>query len=148
MNHSVVYEGSRTQLINQLVFFDDEKMNFLDQFFPEPNQKRSMVEQTLNVYISNLEKILSDFSADQLHSIALIGSQLELRYLDDHSTEQYTIVFPNQANPSENKVSFLSPLGFQLLMARHGETYQLDVPSGQISVKVEGIKFVNGGNVN
>ncbi|WP_054795645.1 GreA/GreB family elongation factor [Paenibacillus sp. EPM92] len=148
MNRSIMYQGSRTQLINQLVYFDEEKFNFLNQYFPEHNVKRSTVEQVLAVYATTLEKIVADLTEENLNSVALIGSQLELRYLDDDSPESYTIVFPHLADPNNNKISFLSPLGFQLLMAKSQETYRLDVPSGEIRLRVEGIKFVNSGDVN
>lgn len=28
MNHSLIYEGSRTQLLQQLIYFDEEKSHF------------------------------------------------------------------------------------------------------------------------
>jgi transcription elongation factor GreA len=148
MSHSLLYQGSRAQLVNQLVYFDDEKINFLNQYFPERNQKRHIVEETLSVYCSTLERIINDLSEENLNSIALVGSKLELRYLDDGSTESYTIVFPNQADPNRNLISFLSPIGFQLLMAQTNVKYKLDIPSGETLVRVEGIKFVNHGDVN
>jgi len=107
-----------------------------------------MVERVLSDYSMILEKILADFNEENLNSVALIGSKLELRYLDNDTSELFTIVFPHVADPDKNMVSFLSPLGFQLLMAQKNETYRLDVPSGEISIRVEGIKFVNSGGVN
>lgn len=147
MNLSLLYQGSRAQLLNQLVYFDEEKMNFLDQYFPEHNSKRNSVEQMLTKYSGYLEHILSDLTAEKLNSVALIGSQLEIRYLDDDMDDTFTIVFPNQADPNENKISFLSPLGFQLLMAKRNEIASLDVPSGQISIQIKEIKYVNSGNL-
>ncbi len=147
MNHSFLYQGSRLQLVNQLVYFDEEKINFLNQYFPEHNQKRRIVEKTLSEYSSTLERIIKNLDEENLNSIALIGSKLELQYVDDGSSESFTIVFPHRADPSRNSVSFLSPIGFQLLMTQSNETYQLDIPSGETSVKVKGIKFVNHGDV-
>ena len=98
-------------------------------------------------YCSELEQLLSRFNGEELNSLVLIGSQLQLRYLDDNTTDTYTIVFPNQAEPNDNKISMFSPIGMQLLLAQIGSTCQLAIPSGELSVKIESIKFVNCGEV-
>lgn len=98
-------------------------------------------------YCSELEQLLTEFNGEDLNSQVFIGSQLQLRYLDDNTTDIYTIVFPNQAEPNDNKISMLSPIGMQLLLAELGSTCQLAIPSGQLEVKIESIKFVNNGEV-
>lgn len=148
MSHSLLVQGSRSQLVKQLVYFDEEKINFLNQYFPDFGPKRTAAERTIGQYMTEVERINADLTLDNLNSTALIGSQLEIRYLDDGDdapTETLTIVFPHLADPDRNRVSVLSPLGYQLLLSKTGQTYQLDVPSGQIGVRVENIKFVNNG---
>ncbi|WP_040949477.1 GreA/GreB family elongation factor [Gorillibacterium massiliense] len=148
MNPSLLDQMTRLQLTNQLVYFDEEKIHFLDHYFPDHNQKRRAAEKTLADYTSVVESILRDLNEETLNSVALIGSKLELRYLDDGSTESYTIVFPDQTDPASGHVSFLSPIGFQLLMTRRDDVRQLAVPYGETSVKVEEVKFVNHGTVH
>ncbi len=148
MSHSVLYQGSRSQLVKQLVYFDEERFHFLDQYFPDFGPKRSAAERLIADYVAEVERISADPTPENMNATALIGSQLEIRYLDDGDdapTETLTIVFPHLTDPDRNRVSVLSPLGYQLLLAKTGQTYQLDVPSGQISVRVENIKFVNNG---
>lgn len=147
MSHSLIYEGSRAQLVKQLVFFDEEKVNFLNQYYPDFGPKRSAAERLITNYVAELERLSADFTPDKLQSVALIGSELSIRYLDDGDdfTETFTIVFPHLADPDRNRVSVLSPLGYQLLLAKVGETRSLDVPSGQMNVRIEQIKYVNNG---
>ncbi|MFC3750268.1 GreA/GreB family elongation factor [Paenibacillus sp. GCM10012306] len=147
MNHSLLYQGSRTQLVGQLLYFDEEKLGFLNQYFPDRSKQRIEAEELLARYCATLEQLLAEFSEEGLNSVVLIGSQLTLRYLDDGETDIYTIVFPNQAEPSDSKVSMLSPVGLQLLLAEVGSTRRLQVPSGELEVVVESIKFVNSGEV-
>ncbi|MBT2291235.1 GreA/GreB family elongation factor [Paenibacillus albidus] len=147
MNHSTLKQDSRTQLIRQLVYFDEEKTGFLTHYFPEPGKQRAAAEELLNRYCSALEERLADFQEDQLDNQVLIGSELQLRYLDDDALDTYTLVFPESAKPEENKVSLLSPVGMQLLLAEPGRTYELQVPSGQLSVQIESCRFINGGEV-
>lgn len=145
MSHSVIYEGSKAQLIKQLVYFDEEKANFLNQYFPDFGPRRSAAERLIHEYVTAVEQLSAHFTPDLLHSIVLIGSELEICYLDDHFNDTFTIVFPHLADPDHNRVSILSPLGYQLLLAKIGETRSLDVPSGQTDVRIEQIKFVNNG---
>lgn len=147
MNHSLIYEGSRTQLVQQLIYFDEEKIAFLNQYFPDLSKQRRHAEQLLSRYCAMLEQLLSNFNGDALNTQVLIGSQLQLRYLDDNTTDTYTIVFPHQAEPNDYKISMLSPIGIQLLLAELGSTCQLAIPSGELSVMIESIKYVNMGEV-
>ncbi|MEI7024746.1 GreA/GreB family elongation factor [Paenibacillus sp. y28] len=146
MNHSFLLQGSRTQLVNQLVYFDEEKMNFLDHYCPGHTRDRLRNEQLLSVYTSTLEQLLADFTAERLNAMVLIGSQVRLHYVEDSFTELFTIVFPHQADPNKNMISFLSPIGHQLLLGRANESYPLLVPSGEITVRIEEIKYMNRGD--
>ena len=141
MSPSTLEQETRLQLIQQLVYFDEEKLHFLDRYYPEQDQKRRMVEKAIEEYAAFLNGILEKSGGETLHSVALIGSQVELRYLDDGSTESYTIVFPEEADPAKGRVSFLSPVGFQLLMARRSDVLQLALPFGETSVQVEKVEF-------
>ncbi|RKN84354.1 GreA/GreB family elongation factor [Paenibacillus ginsengarvi] len=146
MNPSFL-QTSRSQLVNQLVFFDEEKTNFLNQYFPNISPERNKIDRMLSVYTTTLEQMFSDYSYETLNSIVLIGSEVNLKYMDDGSAETYTIVFPHQANLSQNRVSFLSPVGSQLLLTPVNETRQLGTPAGEIEVKLEQIRFTLSGEV-
>jgi len=147
MSHSFVLQGSRMQLINQLVYFDDQQQEFLDQYFPGTPKDRVQIEQVLSEYSKTLENILSEFTQDQLNSTVLIGSQMKLLYIEGGFTETFTVVFPHQAEPSQNKISFLSPVGIQLLLGKVNQTYQIKNPSGGVEVRLEEIKYNNCGDL-
>ncbi|WP_166240097.1 GreA/GreB family elongation factor [Paenibacillus turpanensis] len=145
MNRSFMLEGSRKQLINQLVYFDEEKIAFLNTYFPAQDLKRSIVEGMITTYITAVEAILENFNYDILHSRALIGSKLSVRYMEDQSTETFTIVFPHLADPDQNKISFISPMGYQLLLSQANEICKLEYPSSVERVEVLKIQFINCG---
>ncbi|OAB46692.1 GreA/GreB family elongation factor [Paenibacillus glacialis] len=148
MNHSALLQGSNTQLVNQLVFFDEEKQSFLKKYIPDDAKERNKVDQVLNMYTASLENIIAESSRESLNSKVLIGSQVTLRYLDDGYEEQYSIVFPHMTDPSKNWISFLSPIGLQLLMTTMGEVCEFIVPSGSIEVTITEIKYMNSGEIN
>lgn len=145
MSHSLPLHGAKTQLLRQLVYFDEEKTAFLDHYFPLYGKERSGVDRLLSGYVSALETIVSDFNEERLHSVVLIGSRVSIRYADDDTEESYTIVFPDRAEPGNNSISFLSPVGMQLLTRKTDETCRLAVPFGEIDVRIESIRYVNGG---
>ncbi len=49
---------------------------------------------------------------------------------------EYRIVGSNEADPFDNKISDVSPVGRKLIGARKGDTVQIDVPAGSVSLKV------------
>jgi transcription elongation factor GreA len=147
MNHSLE-NVSKTQLINQLVYLDEEKSNFLDQYFPAYGRDRHDMDQLLVSYCEELEKIIANSDEKSINATVLIGSQVKLRYLDDDFIENFSIVFPEQAKPDINHISFLSPIGKQLLMSKTTQTHKLNIPSGVIEVSIEEIQYMNCGDLS
>ncbi|OLO27913.1 hypothetical protein BTR23_19070 [Alkalihalophilus pseudofirmus] len=142
MNDNIAMIGSRSKLINQLVYFDEELHRFLEVFVQEKS-KKSEVEKTVHEYMEVVERILANFNEESINSVVLIGSTVEVYYLDDHINETFTIVFPYQANPEKDLISFLSPVGSQLLLAKANQTYKIKLPFGDTSVIVKKITFTN-----
>ncbi|UYP10979.1 GreA/GreB family elongation factor [Priestia megaterium] len=68
-------------------------------------------------------------------------SQVSLMYLDNKETEQFTICFPGQSDPDKGNISFLSPVGRQLLLRSAGEKLVLTTPGGNTEVIIKEIKF-------
>jgi regulator of nucleoside diphosphate kinase len=53
----------------------------------------------------------------------------------------YTLVYPEEANPSQGKLSVLSPLGAALLGARPGDVVRVDGAAGPRGVKVQSVLY-------
>jgi len=147
MNRSIALDGARKQLIEQLVYFDENKTDFLNHYYPSFGKERDRVDKVLGVYARTVEQLLADERQADLDSCVLIGSRVDLRYAEDGEREQYAIVFPPLADPDRNRLSFLSPIGLQLLLARPGERYMLVVPSGEIEVEIEHAAYANLGGL-
>ncbi|WP_028553057.1 GreA/GreB family elongation factor [Paenibacillus sp. UNC451MF] len=141
MNHSLL-QSARLQLIHQLVYFDEERFHILDNYFANERTKKKG-EQFVEDYTRTLENIIANFEEDTLHSVALIGSRIQT--LDEGFEDCYTIVFPHQADPDRNQISFLAPFGFQLLLAAQDESRAIETPIGCSNVQVRQVKYVNMG---
>lgn len=63
--------------------------------------------------------------------------------LDMNSNEEmeFTLVFPQDADPSEGKISVLAPIGTAMLGYRVGDVFTWQVPDGLRKLKVKAILF-------
>jgi transcription elongation factor GreA len=51
------------------------------------------------------------------------------------------IVMPEDTNPDEGRISFLSPVGSQLLLGSKGEVRSVHTPSGSMRIRITGIEL-------
>ncbi|MBP1996328.1 GreA/GreB family elongation factor [Paenibacillus eucommiae] len=139
MNHSISLHELREQVVYQLIVLGEEKNHFLDAYFPMHGKDRTHMDQFLSTYTRTVEEQLA-LTDLEVPAVVLIGSLVRITYLDDQSTDDYTIVYPNDADPEENRISFLSPVGRQLLLKKAGDTLTIATPSGTLQVRIESIR--------
>jgi regulator of nucleoside diphosphate kinase len=73
--------------------------------------------------------------------VVTMHSRVRVRDLKTRESEIYTLVYPDQADIDENKLSVLAPLGMALLGTRVGQIVKFDAPAGQRRLKVERILY-------
>ena len=71
---------------------------------------------------------------DPRKGIISIGSKVNLKI--SGKDKEYVIVGEHEANPSEGKVSFLSPIGKDLLEKKIGDNISVNSPSGIMNVEI------------
>ncbi|WP_051286920.1 GreA/GreB family elongation factor [Paenibacillus taiwanensis] len=140
MNHSDTCTELRRYVQRQLVALEEEKHSLLDAIFPAFGDNRTQAEQVIKRYCSCIRELLN-LENDQLCKVVLIGSQVTITYLEDHDRDSFTIVYPQQAEPNENQISFLSPMGRQLLAATIGSVLAIDTPAGTIDIRIDKISL-------
>ena len=67
-------------------------------------------------------------------SVVSIGSTVKV--IEDGEEIEYSIVGSNEADPFENKISDLSPIGKALLGAHEGKEVVIETPAGEVNIKV------------
>ena len=60
---------------------------------------------------------------------------------DDGEDEEYTLVYPDEANLAENKLSVLSPVGTAILGYRAGDVVNWKVPEGSVTIRVKSVVY-------
>lgn len=70
-----------------------------------------------------------------------MNSRVRLRDLEIESRVIYTVVYPQQADGEEDKLSVLSPLATAILGNRVGDVVRCCVPSGTRTVKIDRVFY-------
>lgn len=73
--------------------------------------------------------------------IITMNSKVLLRDLESGEETIYTLVYPEDADLFEDKISILAPVGTAILGFREGDIIDWDVPDGIVKLKVEKILF-------
>ncbi len=72
--------------------------------------------------------------------IVTLNSTVTIRDLDTGEIESYSVTMPEHANPSEDRISILSPIGTGLLGYAVGDDVSWETPGGQRRLKIESVK--------
>lgn len=83
-------------------------------------------------------QVISDTAA--VPNVVTIGRTVVVRELDTDAEEEYTIVGPPEADPSQGRISNESPMGRALLNKRVGEQAVVKSPGGEIIFEVVRVK--------
>jgi regulator of nucleoside diphosphate kinase len=73
--------------------------------------------------------------------IITMNSTVRLLDLDTKENLTYTLVFPEQANINEGKISVLAPIGTAMIGYRVGDTFMWRVPDGERKFRVEAVLY-------
>lgn len=74
-------------------------------------------------------------------NVVTMNSTVKLRDLDSQELEVYTLVFPDEADIANRKLSVLAPVGTAILGQRVGDVLRWRVPSGWRRLKVERVLY-------
>ena len=74
-------------------------------------------------------------------NVVTMNSTVKLRDLDTNEIETYTLVFPEQADIANYKLSVLAPVGTAILGQRVGDVLRWQVPGGWRRLKVERVLY-------
>jgi regulator of nucleoside diphosphate kinase len=73
--------------------------------------------------------------------VITMNSKVALMDLDTQEEEIYTLVYPENANTTEGKVSVLAPIGTAMLGYRVNDVFEWEVPAGKRHLKVDKILY-------
>jgi len=96
-------------------------------------------------YLNELRTALADCSVIAPEkvpkNVITMNSEFSAEDLDTGEETKYTLVFPEDADISKNKISILAPIGMAVLGYRVGDMIEWNVPSGIKRRKVKQIHY-------
>ena len=80
-------------------------------------------------------------SQDVPNNVITMNSKIRLRNIDTQEEMIYQLVFPDNADVDQGKISILAPIGTALLGYKAGDIIEWKVPAGLMKLKVEDILY-------
>jgi regulator of nucleoside diphosphate kinase len=80
-------------------------------------------------------------SKDIPNDVVTMNSKVMLIDIEADEEMTYTLVYPEDADLSQDKISVLAPIGTAILGYRVGDTVNWKVPNGVVELKVEAILY-------
>jgi transcription elongation factor GreA len=104
-------------------------------------ERQGMLEARINFIESRMPRFnvidLSTLGGDQ----AIVGATVEIEDVDTGDVKKYTLLGPDEAQPSQGSISILSPVGQALLGKFEGDEITVDAPRGKINYEIVSITF-------
>lgn len=88
-----------------------------------------------------LERAEGVAAAEIPADVVTMNSQVRVRDLGTGKVTVYTLVFPRDADFSQNRISILAPIGTALLGLKVGDVVEWKVPAGTRTLKVESVLY-------
>ena len=129
----VVRRKEVSEKIKQALAFGDLSEN---SEYDEAKNEQAQVEARIAQIEGMLKvaRVVEDDSGDV--DVVGIGKTVKLYDIEFEEEAVYSIVGPTEADPTENKLSYESPVGKALLGKKAGETVDVDAPGGMVSFKI------------
>ena len=104
-------------------------------------ERQGMVEARIQYIESRLGQYkqvnLDELSGDKV----VFGCTVELEDVDSGEKKTYSILGPDEADPSKGSISFVSPVGKALLGKEEGDEVSINIPRGRVTYEILSITF-------
>lgn len=70
-----------------------------------------------------------------------MNSTFLLKHLDSDEISQYSLVYPEDAELLENKISVIAPIGTAMLGYQEGDEVRWQVPEGHVTLRIEKVLY-------
>ena len=129
----VVRRKEVAEKIKQALAFGDLSEN---SEYDEAKNEQAQVEARI-AQIEGMLKVARVVDNDSISTDAVsVGTRVKLLDVEFEEEEEYAIVGSSEADPSQNRLSYESPVGKALLGKMVGDVVEVEVPAGKIQFKV------------
>ena len=128
-------------MVMKNIYITDNDMRRLRELIMVARQFKKEEERYLQELEAELNRATIIKSQDVPPDVITMNSEVHLRDLNTKEAITYTLVFPDQADASQGRVSILAPIGTALLGYSVGDVIEWKVPAGVAKLKVEKIIY-------
>lgn len=103
----------------------------------DARQFKSITESELQKLVNELESAVIMEPEAIPANVVTMNSIVKLSFLNNNKQVQFQIVYPDQANFRENKISIFSPIATALIGYKVGDEIEWIVPAGLTKIRIE-----------
>ena len=97
--------------------------------------------KALRELAGELERATVVDAASVPKDVVTMNSTVKLTDLKSKETETYTLVYPEDANIAESRLSILAPIGIAILGYRVGDRVRWAIPAGKSDVRIDEVLY-------
>ncbi|MBS1578510.1 MAG: nucleoside diphosphate kinase regulator [Bacteroidetes bacterium] len=108
----------------------------------------SDAKQFKSINKAESEKLMTELNSAKVvepkaipSNVVTMNSIVKLSFLNNNKQIQFQIVYPEQANIKENKISIFSPIATALIGYKVGDEIEWIVPAGLTKIKINAIIY-------
>jgi len=125
----------------KLIYITDNDMKRLKELIMVAREFGEEDEKYLRELEGELAKSKIVKSQDIPNNVITMNSKVRLQDINTQEENIYRLVFPDNADLSQGKISILAPIGTALLGYKVGDVFEWEVPAGIVKLKVEEILY-------
>jgi regulator of nucleoside diphosphate kinase len=104
--------------------------------------------QLKSISMAEAEKLMKELESAKIvkpelipANVVTMNSIVKISFLNNQKEVQFQIVYPDQANLKEHKISIFSPIATALIGYQAGEEIEWLVPAGLTKIRIEQIVY-------
>jgi transcription elongation factor GreB len=98
------------------------------------------IDRRIRFLTKRLDSAVVVKSEEAKQGVVFFGASVQIKD-EDGNEKRYTIVGPDEANPSAGRISFQSPLGRALLKKKVGDVVTVQRPAGEIELEIVRVSY-------
>lgn len=107
-----------------------------------------MARQKRTCHVNDAERLMKELERARIADpesipgdVVTMNSQVRIYIPSMNSTREIKLVYPEDANLKENKISIFAPMATALLGYRKGDEVEWNMPAGNIKIVIEDILY-------
>jgi|AntAceMinimDraft_17_1070374.scaffolds.fasta_scaffold107592_1 regulator of nucleoside diphosphate kinase len=128
-------------MLKKLIYITDNDMKRLRELIMVTKETDNEKKKYLKELEDELDKGEVVNFQDIPRNVITMNSKVRLRDINTQKEIIYWLVFPDDANADQGKISILAPIGTALLGYKVGDIIEWRVPAGLTKLKVEEILY-------